>query len=680
MFKKLLSNLPFNPSLIHQLSFYGKRMRKEASIRRTGVVFIMLAMFIQFAAVLSPAQPSLASSSNDIIPGGFSSRQQAVNWCNQNAEIRAIYSRYGITCASIAKASTVTRSTYAYNNQMYSLGRLPYGKAGEHAVYANGKKYYARLVSSWGRYNFKALEGRTTDGRTFLIMYDCGNPISIGKLPLPPQPKKPEVSIVKKTDNPTPLKGQTFKYTLTVKNNGPGVAKGVGVLDGAPKGVTFLRVGSSGIGAPVIEGRVMKTTKGFDMAVGKSATFTIVARLDADGPARFDNTACAQATNGDTNPNNNCSTAVILVRPVCPLPGKTNLPLDDPLCSTPGIKIDKSTPDRTLNVGDTFTYTIKVTNTGDVNLTKVYVRDVAPAHLEFVEVKQPGAQQFTAVKDKLNYESPLFALDKGASKTIEIRARVISGTKDEIVNEACVMAVTSSNTPTGGCDKEEITVEACGLPGKENLPPDSEECRPCADSNSSEDTAVCIELSKQASNVTQSISDANGTTARAGDTITYTLRAKNTGSVEVKSFSIEENIGDILDYATVTDLHGGTLDDTTKIARWPAGSIAGGATMERKITVKVKDPIPQTTVSASNPGTYDLKMTNVYGNAVEIKLPGNVVKTTEQVTTTLPNTGPGTSLMIGFVVTSVIVYFFARARLMATELVIAREEYAGGSY
>ena len=34
MFKKLLSNLPYNPSLIGQVSFYAKRLHAEEKIRR----------------------------------------------------------------------------------------------------------------------------------------------------------------------------------------------------------------------------------------------------------------------------------------------------------------------------------------------------------------------------------------------------------------------------------------------------------------------------------------------------------------------------------------------------------------------------------------------------------------------------------------------------------------------
>lgn len=675
MFKKLLSNLPFNPSLVRQLSFYTKRMKREASIRRLSAVFIILAMFVQFVAVISPAQPSLAYSYNDIIPGGISSKQDAVNWCNSNPEIRAIYAYYGVSCAAIAAASTVTRNTYDYNSQMYSLGRLPYGKPGETKVVVNGKTYYARYVWGWGNYNFRALEGTTASGKKFLIMYDCGNIISIGKPVPPPKPKKPDILTTKTVSNSAPLKGQTFTYTITVKNKGPAAATGVGMQDAAPSGVNFLSV-SGGLGTPQVTQKLLKTTTKFNLAVGQSTTYRLTAQLVADGPARFDNTACALASNGDANGNNNCATAVILVRPVCPLPGKQTLPLDDANCNTPGLKIEKSADHKDLKVGDTFTYALKATNTGDVDLSRAIIRDVAPQYLEFSEVKEPNATNFTPVKDKLEYISTQFSLAKGKSLTVELKAKVIAGTKAPVLNEACALGYTAGGSAAGGCDTETVTVTGCGLPGKENLSPDSDECRPCAQASNQDDTSVCIELGKKASNTTQKIADANGTTARAGDTITYTLSAKNTGTIPVQSFGIEENIGDILDYADVVDLHGGTLDATTHIAKWPAGSISAGGTMQQKLTVKIKNPIPQTPVSASNPGTYDLTMTNVYGNTVNIKLPPSTIKTTEQIARTLPNTGPGTSLLIGFVVTSVIVYFFARSRLLVTELEVAREEYA----
>jgi uncharacterized repeat protein (TIGR01451 family) len=170
------------------------------------------------------------------------------------------------------------------------------------------------------------------------------------------------------------------------------------------------------------------------------------------------------------------------------------------------------------------------------------------------------------------------------------------------------------------------------------------------------------------------VADANGTTVKAGDVIEYTLTVNNKGSAKISKYVVQENISDVLDYADVVDLKGGTLDKNN-IVTWPGQDIGAKATISRSFTIKIKNPIPTTPTSTSDPGQYDSKMTNVYGNTVTIELPMPPSKQIEVITTTLPNTGPGTSLMIGFAITAVIAYFFARSRLFATELDIVRHEY-----
>src|SRR5690606_19726012 len=177
---------------------------------------------------------------------------------------------------------------------------------------------------------------------------------------------------------------------------------------------------------------------------------------------------------------------------------------------------------------------------------------------------------------------------------------------------------------------------------------------------------------------TQGIEDANGTKADAGDVILYTLSVKNNSNdTTVEDFVVEENIADILDYADVVDLFGGTLGDDN-IVTWPAIDIKPGQTIEQKLKVKIKDPIPQTPVSSSNPGTFDLLLTNVYGDTVNIEVEGELPKQVETTTQSLPNTGPGETLAAVFAVTVVGGYFLARSRLMAKELDIVKQEYATG--
>lgn len=443
-FKKLLSNLPFNPSLIGQVSFYAKRLRKEQAVRRLGFVFVALALVIQLFAVISPPEPTLAESNNDVIRGGFSSRSQAVNYCRSNTrDFRNILAYYKISCDALAKAATKTIRSTDHGKQLHSMGRVPQGPriartnkpTNEYSVMINGTEYFMRNLWSWDSRDYstyKVLQLKNSDGTTIMLMYSCGNIVTIGKY-TPPKPK--------------------------------------------PK----------------------------------------------------------------------------------PKPPKPEEP-----------------------------------------------KDVCP-NIEGIQTKEED------------------------------------------------------------CD-------VCPNVPEIQLNPD--ECYPCPEAEEDESSTACVEFRKSASNQTQGLDDANGTLAQAGDVIVYTLSAENKGTGEIKDFIMDENLSDVLEYADIVDLNGGQLDQNSVVV-WPKETIAAGTTLTKTITVKVKNPIPQTPASSTDPTSYDLVMNNVfYGDAVNIELPADVVKSTEMLVETLPSTGPGTTVAIGFVVTAVASYFFARSRLMAKELDIVRTDYA----
>jgi LPXTG-motif cell wall-anchored protein len=50
----------------------------------------------------------------------------------------------------------------------------------------------------------------------------------------------------------------------------------------------------------------------------------------------------------------------------------------------------------------------------------------------------------------------------------------------------------------------------------------------------------------------------------------------------------------------------------------------------------------------------------------------------EQVATTLPNTGPSSSMMVSVLAVMIIGYFFFRSRLLTKELEIVHHEYSAG--
>lgn len=195
-------------------------------------------------------------------------------------------------------------------------------------------------------------------------------------------------------------------------------------------------------------------------------------------------------------------------------------------------------------------------------------------------------------------------------------------------------------------------------------------CKPCDKSTNANDAAACITIHKAANNLTANIADANGTTANPGNVIVYTLSAQNTGKADVKQFIFEENLSDVLDYATVTDLHGGSIDSVDNVS-WPAETIAAGATANHQITVTVKNPIPSTPADPNDPGHFDLTMVNVYGNTISIKVPAPPVTAVQTTAAQLPNTGPGTSIFIAAAIVMIGGYFYGRARLLAQEGTLA---------
>ncbi len=443
MFKKLLSNLPFNPSLIGQLSFYTKRLHQESRVRAIGLVLLVLTMLIQLFAVVSPPQPTLAVSDNDLIKGGFTSQTQAVNTCNGNTgNYKTIMSHFGVSCSDIARASTTTIHSTDYGRQLYSMGRIPYGKAGETTVNIGSINYYMRYLWSWDTHgsasSYKTLVGKNSKGVTFLILYGCGNLVIIGPPKAPPAPK-------------------------------------------------------------------------------------------------------------------------------------------DVCSNIAGIQTDKKQCDICKNVKG-------------IQTNKKQC-DVCP--------KIPGNQ---------------------TSKS---------------------------------------------------------QCLPCQKSQGESDGIACVVLSKAASNLTLGIQNANDTTAKPGNQIVYNLNAANTGKTGV-AFIVQENLADVLEYADVTDTHGGILNADTKVISWPPVVIPSKQAISRQVTIKVKDPLPQTPRSTSNPGSYDLLMTNVYGDTINIKLPKSPIKRTEEVAKSLPNTGPGAVIIIAFSVTALAGYFFARSRLMAKEMDIAKVDFTSG--
>lgn len=204
MFRKLVSNLPFSPALVGQLGFYAKRLRKEETTRRIGLIFTALALVVQGFAVFSPPESANAANGNNIIYGGFRSKDELLSIYDQNrdsaghTDIQQIYTHFGITRQDIANSSQANFNSRDFNLTIKSVGRSTYEwQRSPIAITGTSTTVYESLLykfdtTSWTIPNgssYPALIGkRAADGQWFAIMMGCGNPAYIALPPPPPQP------------------------------------------------------------------------------------------------------------------------------------------------------------------------------------------------------------------------------------------------------------------------------------------------------------------------------------------------------------------------------------------------------------------------------------------------------------------------------------------------------------
>ena len=215
-----------------------------------------------------------------------------------------------------------------------------------------------------------------------------------------------------------------------------------------------------------------------------------------------------------------------------------------------------------------------------------------------------------------------------------------------------------------------------------NLLADSKDCQPCPGDSTlwikDEKCSATIVQSKAAINVTQGSVDASKVVANGGDTIAYTVTIKNTGLAS-KDVTISDTLVDTLEYSTLVDNGGGTLDATTKTLSWPNVTLAPGASQVRSFVIRVMDPIPATARGQSDPTSYDCHMVNVFGNSVDVSVNCATPKVVEQVASQLPTTGPSENLLFAGIVLAATVYFYARSRQVKTEVRLIRHSLNAGT-
>ena len=353
----------------------------------------------------------------------------------------------------------------------------------------------------------------------------------------------PEITPKKDVNNTTPNFGENVAYTIVVSNDGISDAKQVVITDTLAKGLKFFGANYNG----VYDENTHTVTWTLDIDAGKTVELKVNVTVEDYG------VLVNRVTVGD----------------------KT---------SSVDIAVPEIIPDKTANVtdanfGDNVTYTVTVTNDGDVDASQVVIVDQLGNGLKYVSSSDGGVWD-----EKTNTVTWIVDLAAGKTKTLNVVATVVG--YGNVTNSLAVGNKTSK-----------INV---------NVPE--------------------ITPNKTVDNKNPNF----------GDNVTYTIVVSNDGAADAKNVVvkdilapgfkfIEANYGGVYDELTrtvtwIVDVNAkGHVDLTIKVTVEDYGVLTNNVTVGNKtssVNITVPEIIPNKTADIENPNfgdevTYTVNITNV---------------------------------------------------------------------
>lgn len=655
MFKKIVSNLPYHPVVLEQVSFYARRLRQEDSIRRAGLIFTALVIALQVFVIISPSKPSLATSANDIIYGA-NSKDQVLQAYNDNrdalgrTDIQAIYNHYGIGSAQIA-ASTYQRIG-SQEKSFISTGRgtspgidtfIPIEGTQEGGI-------YERNLTNWdtnGQQNwYDSLTGMSSFGFRFWVLTSgCGN-IVFEKNSL-----TPNLNIVKQAlSGSETTTGSQMKYSIQFQNTGPGTAENLTINDKLPSEFEYVTYSSNAdlhfsLDNQSLSWRIANPNSELPPSQRWYGIEITVKVRDVSSPKRVCNWASIVANQVVAKQATDESRCVNIVITTCP---GTGLPM--PAAGVGACQV--SCPD-----GSTIAYN---QSCSQPQLACHYLSIIGSPTWNSRKFETAIVVQTGAAAKQINYyvnNSLVGTLPFVSGQLSQLYTYEFPSGEGTYNVKAELQASSGTVQPSQGCQLI-VTITK----------PINPQPR--------------ISTDKSVENLTQNITDANGTTAKAGDKLKYTIYISNSGDANYDNLKLDgeygESINDILEYSTIVDQGDASYNNKTHFLSWASVNVPAGTTVKKSFTVQVKDPLPATPTSSSDPLSFDFNMQNKYGRLTVIHLKKPVTKIVEQSVKELPNTGPGSSLTICLVAVIIVGYFFYRSRLLTRELAVVQHSFSAG--
>ena len=368
--------------------------------------------------------------------------------------------------------------------------------------------------------------------------------------------KKSNLEIHKTVDKESVKIGDTLTYTISVKNNGDKVAKAI-IYDNVPEGTVLLNKDNNE------DENTKKLTWRVTVEPGETENVEFTVRVKAE-KGTIKNSAIVN--------------------------GKTTEETETGIINITGKK-EVNTSE--AKVGDTLTYTITLTNSGNATGT-VTVTDEIPAGTTLVEksitnngVESNGTITWTDVEVK-------------AGDTVEVSFKVTinNDTKTSVRNTAVI----DDNKPT-----EEVETKVANITGAKSV---------------------------------------DKSTAKVGDTLTYTIKLTNSGNGDGKVTVTDEiPTGTTLVADSITA--NGSYNEENKTITWTDVKVEAGKSVELTLEVVVKDDTTDTVKNVAKidnkeiPEKPETKVANITGTKTVDKTEAKVGDTLTY-TITLTNNGNAT--------------------------------------
>lgn len=413
MFKKIVSQLSFSPALVGQLGFYARRLRKEQTTRRLGLIFVALALVVQSLVVFQAPEPANAANAGDMIHGGLGlGSARSINnfvgpYDRNDRNLKDIMNYFGITREEILN-TTFTQYTvgekivWGYEPRP-GVVDVPITDANFNVVtHLYGRPQYnaeSRDTKIW------AYVGHSSKIGWFAIQQYCGNLIT-DVYPQPPTPPPAPANIVASksavnaTQNVDAAKttakvNDKITYTISAKNTG-GTAKSVDFSDNLKEVLQYSKLINNG-------GGTFNATK--NTLSWPSANIAPGASVSHSYTVQMNSTLISPTT--DCKMKNSFTNIVVVVPVGCTTPPAKIETAKSAVNVTQG-NIDATT--KTAHAKDRITFTLTAKNTGGTAKDVAFEDNIGDA-LEYGTLIDKGGGTYNEQKRTLSW--PTVSLKPG---------------------------------------------------------------------------------------------------------------------------------------------------------------------------------------------------------------------------------------------------------------------------